>query len=403
MDLKRRTDENEEQYIWRLGQAKDSGQIDLDWNEIADLVNKEFRNDETEYRSESAYRKRYQTAKLFYENGVFNRLDEDTYLNQLRSAKQDVRKEKQKLFDERVALNKMLRETARNETDLLNLESLIRENGTYTLPPFQIDNIDNGKNMIVCLSDFHIGTDVKNHFGAYNAEIAEERLVNYLKNILKIKETHQVSNVYLFMLGDILSGEIHLTTQLQNRENVTEQIQKSAEMLSAFVYELSKHFSNVYINSVPGNHSRTSFKDQVLRNNRLDNLVPWYMEAKLSHLDHVHFISDKNYDSTIGCVQINDLKYLLVHGDFDSFNESGISKLLMMLDLKTSDVDAIFYGHLHRCSFDDVSNVKIIRSGSFCGSVDDYTISRRLIGNPSQIVCVVGESGIESFYQISLS
>ena len=205
------------------------------------------------------------------------------------------------------------------------------------------------------------------------------------------------------MLGDILSGEIHLTTQLQNRENVTEQIQKSAEMLSAFTYELSKRFSNVYVNSVPGNHSRTSFKDQVLRNNRLDNLVPWYMEAKLSHIENVHFISEQNYDATIGCVQINGLKYLLVHGDFDSFNESGISKLLMMLDLKTSDVDAIFYGHLHRCSYDDISNVKIIRSGSFCGSVDDYTISKRLIGNPSQVACVVGESGIESFYQISLS
>ena len=28
--------------IWRLGQAKDSGIIDLDWNELADVINKAY-------------------------------------------------------------------------------------------------------------------------------------------------------------------------------------------------------------------------------------------------------------------------------------------------------------------------------------------------------------------------
>ena len=57
--------ESELQYIWRLGQAKENGLLDMTWDEIAALINKAFREDETVYRSESAYRKRYNNAKDF--------------------------------------------------------------------------------------------------------------------------------------------------------------------------------------------------------------------------------------------------------------------------------------------------------------------------------------------------
>ena len=63
---------------------------------------------------------------------------------------------------------------------------------------------------------------------------------------------------------------------------------------------------------------------------------------------------------------------------------------------------AILYGHLHRCSYDDISGVKIIRSGSFSGTTDDYTISKRLSGSPSQMVCIVNGDGVEACYPITL-
>ena len=106
MDLKRTENENEEQYLWRLGQAKDAGLIDIDWVGIADLMNKEFREDESVYRNESAYRKPYQYAKKMYEAGVFKQYEQDSYIEDLAATKDEIRKEKQKLFDERKALNK---------------------------------------------------------------------------------------------------------------------------------------------------------------------------------------------------------------------------------------------------------------------------------------------------------
>ena len=46
-DLHRLEGENEEQFIFRLGSAKDSGNLDMSWDEIADIINKEFRTDES--------------------------------------------------------------------------------------------------------------------------------------------------------------------------------------------------------------------------------------------------------------------------------------------------------------------------------------------------------------------
>lgn len=72
MILNRLENENEESYLWRLGQAKDSGLVDYSWNDIADIMNKEFRDDISEYRTETAYRKPYSQAKRFYYAGAFD-------------------------------------------------------------------------------------------------------------------------------------------------------------------------------------------------------------------------------------------------------------------------------------------------------------------------------------------
>ena len=114
-DINRKPEENEYQYIWRLGQAKDSGLLDMDWNTIADVINKEFRNDESEYRTEAAYRKSYQQAKKYFENGVFNDLSEDKYFKELQLQKDAVYKEKRQLYDQRREYNKLLTFDARTD------------------------------------------------------------------------------------------------------------------------------------------------------------------------------------------------------------------------------------------------------------------------------------------------
>jgi len=401
-NLNRLENENEEQFIVRLGQAKDSGQLDMSWDEIADVINKEFRTDESEYRTAAAYRKPYQYIRNYIQAGAVKQYASvGDYSAELRLQKQELQKEKQKLWDERTALRKMLREDARGEVNLSKLEELIKENGRTTLPPITISkNYNENENVLfICLSDIHMGLTFDNQFGKYDSEIAEQRMNQYLQEILKLKELYKADIAYVNLIGDLVSGGIHLTTQLENRENVIEQVQKVSELVSAFVYELSKHFNRVFVNSVGGNHSRIGLKENVLRGERLDDLVVWYMKAKLDHINNVEFRDDDNYDPTIARCFIHGHEYQIVHGDYDAYSESGISKLVLM----TKTIPAgIFFGHLHHNSYDSIAGVKIVRSGSFCGCGDDYTTSKRITGKPEQVVCVIDEKGIKAFCPIEL-
>lgn len=310
----------------------------------------------------------------------------------------ELRKEKQKLFDERAALRKISREDARLERDLEYLATLVKESAFQPVFP-KVSEENGGNDVIVALSDVHLGLDVDNAFGTYNTEIAVKRMGYYLTEIIKISRMHKSENVYVVLLGDLVNGNIHPTVQLQNRENLVEQIQKVSELVAAFVYELTPYFHRVYVNSISGNHSRIGLKDQVLRDERLDDLPIWYMKAKLSAMNNIYFLDDNNYDKTLGAIQVRGREYLLAHGDMDRFSEAGISKLVMMIGHKP---EAIFLGHLHHCSFDDVAGVKLVRSGAFCDPVDDYSISKRLTGHASQMVTVVDDKGIRAFYPVNL-
>lgn len=310
----------------------------------------------------------------------------------------EIRKEKQKLQDVRKAINKGLRDRARLEEDLKYLEQCIKNKNVF--PKYEIAKSSNShKTMVICLSDIHFGLDVECGFGMYNEDVVNIYLDRYYKKICDIKNLYSIDECYLLLLGDLISGNIHYTVQLQNREDIISQSQKISEILSSFTYELGKVFNTVYVNGVAGNHSRIGFKDDVLRGERLDNIIPWYMKASLSHIDNIIFVDSNNYDDTIAQFEIHNQKFWAVHGDFDKLDENGISKLVMMLGYKP---DGLFMGHFHKCEYTEVAGIPLIRSGSFCGTVDDFTIKKRISGIPSQMIAVISEDGVECCYPVNL-
>ena len=383
----------DEQYKNCLSDIDDklNGKSDLDWSEIVTKYNLNIASDTLRKASSTIFGGNF--VKHYFESQN-NDTKDSNYDIQLR----EIRREKQKLFDERAAFNKSNRDVARLEQDLDYLEELIK-NTQYK--PFDIIyHNDRDKDLVVLLSDLHIGLDVESSFGKYNSDITKEMLGKYLGEVIDAIELYKIQNVYVMLLGDFTSGNIHTTVQLQNRENVIEQIQLASEMTSDFIYNIAKHCDNVVVNSVGGNHSRLGKKDDVLRDERLDNLVIWYAEAKLSNVANVHFETEENIDSTIAKNTIRGKIYYSVHGDYDSYSESGINKLVAM----TKEFPCcICYGHLHHNSYDDINDIKIIRSGSFAGTYDDYTISKRISGKPSQAMFVVDETGVKNFIPVDLS
>lgn len=253
--------------------------------------------------------------------------------------------------------------------------------------------------MIVCLSDLHIGATYYGFDDVYDSSIAKERLEQYLEEIINIQKNHNAENCVCLLLGDLISGSIHKTISVTNKENVIEQVKLACEYISDFVYELGKHFKAVELRGVSGNHSRLEDKEDALLGERLDTLILWFIKSMLKNVDNISVI-DEDIDDTLSTFFVRDKLYFGVHGDFDSTNAASISKLILWAKMTPY---CVVFGHKHYPAMTDVSGIKVIQSGSLGGSGDEYTRQKRLTGKPSQTVLVVNDKGIKCYYPIELT
>ena len=403
-NLKRKPNENEEQYIWRVAQLKDSGVIDMKWDELGEVINKELYGDnEDDYRHSDVYRKPYTHAKKFYEAGVFSRFDEDEYTKKLNNQKRELEKAKVAYRDERNGWNKQNRVEARVEETLDNLGRELRQIGKATFKTDSVVGVNDGDNsLIVMLSDLHTGQTFNSPFGRYNTDILKDRLSQLLNKTIAIGLRHKSVMVNVVLLGDQISGNIHNTIQVSNRENVIEQIKIASEVITWFCVELASVFGFVNVYECAGNHSRLiSNKDAAIHDERLDNLITWIIKQMTSHIDtiKVHDNDETRIDSGISMFELYGKDYVAVHGDFDVLNKSGVGSLSMMLGKIPY---AIMNGHNHYPANTDINGVKVIQGGSMAGSGDDYTIEKRLSGKPNQTVLVCDDSGIDCIYNVEL-
>lgn len=399
-NLHKLDNETKSKQIWRLGQAKANGLLDITWDEIADIINEDWCPDDC--RTTKTYYNLYKNAQIFYDDGMFATITNDNDLiRDLTEQKQEIKKEKQKLFDERRDLNAKLRETARYEEDIERICRIFETIGKDRYVEYHrpVKKFDSNKTIIVCLSDLHIGSEWANHTGYFSSSVAKDRLNKYIGKIVEIAETNEVDNAVVSLLGDGISGSIHKSIQVTNKENVVEQIKLACEYVSDFVYELSKHFASVEFHSVSGNHTRLDKKEDALTDERLDTLIPWFLSNMLKGIDNIH-IQTEELDSTMFSFNIGNEWYVGVHGDYDSMNDTSIAKLCMWLGYKPS---CVLMGHKHHPAMTEVSGVKVIQSGSLCGSGDNFTREKRLRCNASQTVLVCDSHGkIESIYPVEL-
>lgn len=386
--------ESELQYIWRLGQAKENGLLDMTWDEIAALINKAFREDETVYRSESAYRKRYNNAKDF-NTEVFSKENRN---NELDKQIRELERKKIQFRDERTAWQRQNYIDARVENKLDLLESTLSQLGRTNFETHDKVDVTSDNDMLIVLSDFHIGQCFNSVWGEYNSNIAAERLDKLLNEVIAIRELHNSEKCYAVLCGDMISGSIHKSLQVTNRENVIKQIKIATELISSFCYELSKNFSNVFISSVVGNHTRIERKEDALHDERLDDIITWGVGLSLQHIANIHMLK-RNLDVGIADLDIRGKFYTVIHGDYDPFSKSGTYNLCSMLGYFPY---ALISGHMHTCAVDEANGVKMIRGGTLAGSGDQFTIKKRLSGKPSQMVCICNQKGVACYYPIEL-
>jgi hypothetical protein len=324
--------------------------------------------------------------------------DEDK-LSVLDSKRFELQKERQKFFDQRNALNKLLRERSRQEelNEILTEAVMSGNLPQLSYQRVEIEPTDN--DLLVSLNDIHYGANVQNYWNTYNSDVCREMMCRYLDRIIAIGETHRSENCIVWANGDEISGNIHQSITVTNKENVIEQIKGVSELIAEFLAELSKHFRQVVFVSVAGNHSRIDpNKDRALVSERLDDLVEWYLGARLQNFENVQIgIGSEKVDDTMYLIDIRGKTYCGVHGDFDG----SASKVQSLQTMARKPLYAVLSGHLHHNKMDEVQGVKTIMAGSFLG-MDDYCVQKRIVGRAEQMVCVCDADGVRCSYGIPL-
>lgn len=324
-------------------------------------------------------------------------VDEDA-LSALDSKKIELQKERQKFFDQRNAYNKLLRERSRQEELNEILFEAVKAGNLPTLSYTYSEVEPSDNDLLVSLNDIHYGANVHNYWNTYNSDICRDMMCKYLDRIISIGKTHGSENCIVWANGDEISGNIHQSIAVTNKENVIEQIKGVSELISEFLAALSGHFRQVVFVSVAGNHSRIDpNKDNALVSERLDDLVEWYLSARLQNFDNVIIGGGEKIDSTIYLVDVRGKTYCGVHGDFDG----SAGKVQSLQTMAGRPLYAVLSGHLHHNKTDEVQGVKTIMAGSFIG-MDDYCVQKRIVGKAEQMVCVCDADGVRCAYDIPL-
>lgn len=404
-DIKRLPNENECQYIWRLGQAKDSGLLDMDWNGISDAINKEFRNDESEYRTEAAYRKGYQQAKKYYENGVFNNLNEDKYFKELQIQKDAVYKEKRKLYDQRREYNKLLASDARAEhldSELVSVANKLNEEKPLIFQEKWFKpNIH--KEALLCWSDWHYGMVTDNIWNVYNTNICKERVKTLIEITKEFLRFNQIDVLTIITLGDAAHGSIHVGCRVQSEEDTCDQLMHVSELMAEAINELSTIVNHIDVYSCYGNHLRTiQNKNDSVHSDNMEKVIPWWLKQRLQNNPKVEIIESEYKEFTR--VNILGAHICAVHGDLEkNFKEIGTTINTIFTKKFGETIDYTISADKHHLEEFEQFGIQSILAPCLCGT-DEYANNGRLYSDAGQILMIFNDVyGRECTYHIPLN
>lgn len=399
MQLNRLDGESKLQHHKRLvdGKLVDKTLADIDYSELAEYVYGQ------PYSSDVARRMMYgskKTLELIEEEGR-KEVAGTKMATELDLKMAELQKERQKFFDQRMAYSKLLRDRAREEE--LN-EIIERCVASGNLPELRFEDsvchhFVSDTTLLVSLNDIHYGAAYENAWGRYNSAICAEMMERYAERAIEIGSSHLCEDCVVWCAGDLISGNIHHSIQVSNKENVIEQVMGVSELIAQFLAVLSRQFRTVRFVSVAGNHSRIEpNKDKAITQERLDDLVEWYLAARLQNFENILIDDEHKLDSTMSLFDVRGKNYLMVHGDFDG----SLGKVQALRAMVKEPLYAILSGHMHHNQTDVVQGVRTVMAGSFQG-MDQFCVEKRIFGQPEQMICVCDENGIRCHYDIALN
>ena len=399
----RASGESTEAYIWRICQMRENGEI-KDWDEVADVINNElFGNHKELYCGKDKYRKEYQSAKKFYDAGVFDKHLDDKHLDLLKKKTEEMEKEKRQLYDQRREYNKRITEDAR--TDHLHNEIIkVAKQMNKDCPLIfdgAVSSFNNMKEAVLVLSDWHYGMTADNIWNRYNTEICRDRVTKLGRMAANALSHHKISKLNVVMLGDAAHGAIHTTCRVKANEDTCDQLMHVSEILASLISYLSSYVREIDVYSCYGNHMRTvQNKKESTHSDNMEKIIPWWLTERLKGNDniHVHVSPYKEFTK----LKVFGYNICCVHGDLEQFKNIGLVTNTLFTKMFNETIDYTISGDKHHLEEFEQFGIESIMCRSLCGA-DDYANNNRLYSHSGQTLIIFDpEVGRECTYHFRL-
>ena len=285
--------------------------------------------------------------------------------------------------------------------------------------------------MIAPLSDTHIGDNVEADemvgLNSYNIDIFNKRLYGWATQVLTLAELRrnsvEIDELVIPMLGDMISGDIHMELALTNNDHNMGQMIRGANLIAQALMFLAPHFDKVRVPCVVGNHGRMTRKPP-MKNKYMDwdyMLYQW-VSVFCRNQKNIEFHIPKSFMTSI---EVKNRNILVSHGDFVNGAGSGtaISKGILNMrnilqfrkglqdeigKLRNEEIglpeyfDSVLIGHFHRIDEIDIGTGAIHICGCMKGG-DEFAMQRvQAINKPRQLALYYhpkyGEIGKDIIY-----
>ena len=287
------------------------------------------------------------------------------------------------------------------------------------------------QSMIAPLADTHIGDNVEADemvgLNSYNIDIFNKRLYGWATQVLTLAELRrnsvEIDELVIPMLGDMISGDIHMELALTNNDHNMGQMIRGANLIAQALMFLAPHFDKVRVPCVVGNHGRMTRKPP-MKNKYMDwdyMLYQW-VSVFCKNQKNIEFHIPKSFMTS---VEVKNRNILVSHGDFVNGAGSGtaISKGILNMrnilqfrkglqdeigKLRNEEIglpeyfDSVLIGHFHRIDEIDIGTGAIHICGCMKGG-DEFAMQRvQAINKPRQLALYYhpkyGEIGKDIIY-----
>lgn len=400
--LQKRADENESQYIWRIGRAKDAGTLDATWEELVPTLNTELNIDETEWRGESAFRKKYRVMQQAWDDVFSKQQFSESQSIEIDEKINELFKVKKQAQDQRRELRKLLTVDARfdNLTDKL-MESV---NHLCEIKPLNFEDYvinTSSSEAIIAWADWHYGMVTDNIWNQYNTDICRQRVASFVSKAINHIQQHGVKTLHIMLLGDAAHGSIHTGCRVASEEDACDQLMQSSELMAEAINELSSYVNEVNVYATYGNHLRTiQNKNDSIHSDNMEKLIPWWLEQRLQNNNRVNVVKSDYYEF----IYLNVCGYNIVgaHGDLEKFKQFGLTVNTLFTKKYGKTIDYTVSADKHHIEEFETMGIESVLVRSLCGT-DEYANNHRLYSEPGQTLMIfTPEDGRQCTYNIKL-